>query len=78
MNDNNMDKFAALSGSPELWAGVMLGLAVATLLVRSGFMLLGHLYLFQDSSINGGDMAKSVFKIGVLLVAGLAYFGFVS
>ena len=75
---NDMDAFSALSGSPEVWAGVMLGLAVSALLSRCAFMLLGHLKLFQSSSIESAEMAASVFKIGFLLVAGLAYFYFVS
>lgn len=75
---NEMDAFQALAGRPEAWAAIMLGIAMAALLIRSGFMLLGHLSLFQGSSIDGGSMAAGVFKIGLLVVAGVAYFGFVS
>ncbi|HEY9017599.1 MAG: hypothetical protein IBX55_18785 [Methyloprofundus sp.] len=78
MNDVNMDTFEGLAGSAEIWMAIMLGLAVSTLLARSAFMLLGHLKLFQTSSIDSGDMAISVFKIGLLLVGGLVYFTIVT
>jgi len=74
----NMDKFELLAGSAEMWGAVLLALAISTLLARAGFMLLGHLKLFQSSSINAADMAANVFKIGFLVVAGLVYFSVIS
>lgn len=78
MNNLNMDIFESLAGSVTLWALIMLGLAVSALLIRSGYMMLGYVNLFQKSSIETHDMVAGTTKIGILIAAGLVFYYFVS